>query len=62
MKNDIYKDNILSANDVSKLRIAYKNYKIFEEYIKDDVNNIMMHEKLNKDQAIKRILKIINFN
>ena len=62
MTNNINKDNILSINDVNRLRIAYKNYNISEDYIKNDVKNIMLHENLSKDQAINRILKIINLN
>lgn len=62
MRNDINKDNVISTNDINKLRVAYKNYNISEDYIKNDVKNIMIHENLSKDQAINRILKIINLN
>ena len=60
MRNDINKDNVISTNDINKLRVAYKNYNISEDYIKNDVKNIMIYENLSKDQAINHILKIIN--
>lgn len=58
----VNKDNVISTKDITKLRVAYKNYDISEDYIKNDVKNIMIYEDLSKEQAIKRILKIINLN
>lgn len=56
-----YKDNnILSQNDITRLRNAYKNYNISIEYLIFDVKSIMDNEGISKNQAINRILKIIN--
>lgn len=52
-------NDILSANDILKLRKAYKNYNISIESLIFDVRSLMINEKINKDQAINRILNII---
>ena len=58
MKNYINKDSVLSKSDIEKLRKAYNNYEISKDYINFEVKNLMVHEKISKDDAIKRILRI----
>ena len=52
-------NDILSVNDIIKLRKAYKNYNISVECLIFDVKSIMDNEGVNKNQAINRILSII---
>lgn len=52
-------NDILSANDILKLRKAYKNYNISIESLIFDVRSLMINERINKDQEINRILNII---
>lgn len=52
-------NNILSENDIIKLRKAYKNSNISVECLSFDVKSIMDNEGVNKNQAINRILSII---
>ena len=59
MKNYINKDSVLSKSDIEKLRKAYNNYDISERYLNYEVKNLISHEEISKDTAIKRILKII---
>lgn len=55
-------NNILSTNDILILKKAYKNYNISIENIIFDVKSLMINEKINKEQAINRILNIIYGN
>lgn len=59
MKNYLNKDSVLSKSDIKKLRKAYNNYKISESYLNFEVKNLMVHEKISKEDAIRYILKII---
>ncbi|MBD7915847.1 hypothetical protein H9660_11895 [Clostridium sp. Sa3CUN1] len=54
--------DILSKNDIIKLRKAYKNYNISVECLAFDVKSIMDNEGVNKNQAINRILSIIDID
>lgn len=56
------KDVLLSRQDVKRLRKAYNNYNISVDYLCIDVKNIMLHEGLNKSQAINKILNFISNN
>lgn len=58
MKNYLNKDSVLSKSDIEKLRKAYNNYEISKDYLNFEVKNLMVHEKISKDDAIKRILRI----
>ena len=58
MKDHINKDSVLSKSDIEKLRKAYNNYEISKDYLNFEVKNLMVHEKISKDDAIKRILRI----
>lgn len=58
MKDYINKDSVLSKSDIEKLRKAYNNYEISKDYLNFEVKNLMVHEKISKDDAIKRILRI----
>lgn len=53
-------NNILSVNDIIKLRKAYKNCDISTKDIIFDVKSLMINEKITKEEAIKRILNIIH--
>ena len=53
-------NDILSKNDIIKLRKAYKNYNISVDYLIFDVKSIMDNEGIDKCQAINHILSIIN--
>ena len=59
MKNYLNKDSLLSKSDIEKLRKAYNNYKISEDYLNFEVKNLMVYEKISKEDAIRHILKII---
>lgn len=59
MKNYLNKDSVLSKSDIKKLRKSYNNYKISESYLNFEVKNLMVHEKISKEDAIRYILKII---
>ncbi len=58
MEDYINKDSVLSKSDIEKLRKAYNNYEISKDYLNFEVKNLMVHEKISKDDAIKRILRI----
>lgn len=58
MKDYINKDSVLSKSDIEKLRKAYNNYEISKDYLNFEVKNLMVHEKISKDDAIKHILRI----
>ena len=59
MRDYINKDSVLSKSDIDRLRKAYNNYEISEDYLNFEVKNLMINEKISKDDAIKRILRII---
>lgn len=52
--------DILSKKDIEKLRKAYNNYSISQDYLNFEVKNIMKHERISKDEAISNILKLVN--
>lgn len=60
MRSYINKDIILSKSDIEKLKNEYENNKITFEYLYFDVKSIMINEGITKDEAIKRILEIID--
>lgn len=55
----INKDIILSKIEIEKLRKAYNNYDISEYYLNTEVENIMLNENINKEEAIERILRLV---
>lgn len=55
----INKDIILSKIEIEKLRKAYNNYDISEYYLNAEVENIMINENIDKEEAIDRILKLV---
>lgn len=55
----INKDIILSKIEIEKLRKAYNNYDISEYYLNAEVENIMINENIDKEEAIERILKLV---
>lgn len=55
----INKDIILSKIEIKKLRKAYNNYDISEYYLNAEVENIMINENIDKEEAIERILKLV---
>lgn len=59
MEDCTSKDSVLSKSDIERLRKAYNNYEISEDYLNFEVKNIMINEKISKDDAIKHILGII---
>ena len=59
MKFCINKDIILSKIEIEKLRKAYNNYDISEYYLNAEVENIMINENIDKEEAIERILKLV---
>lgn len=59
MKFCINKDIILSKIEIEKLRKAYNNYDISEYYLNTEVENIMLNENINKEEAIERILRLV---
>lgn len=59
MEDYTSKDSVLSKSDIERLRKAYNNYGISEDYLNFEVKNIMINEKISKDDATKHILGII---
>ncbi|WP_195964027.1 hypothetical protein [Clostridium cuniculi] len=39
------KDSVLSKSDIERLRKAYNNYEISEDYLNFEVKNLMINEK-----------------
>lgn len=58
MRNESSK--ILTKNEINKLRKAYNNKKIADEYLIFDVRNIMKCEGITKEQALNNILRLVN--
>ncbi len=50
----------LSKKDIDKLREAYNNPNISEDYLKGDVLNIMKYEGISKEKAISNIIKLLS--
>lgn len=59
LKNKKSKDNILSRNDIEKLRKVYQNYSTPLEVLAFDVKSIMNHEGVSKSKAINNIINIL---
>lgn len=59
MEDYTSKNSVLSKSDIERLRKAYNNYEISEDYLNFEVKNIMINEKISKYDAIKHILGII---
>ena len=55
----INKDIILSKIEIEILSKAYNNYDISEYYLNAEVENIMINENIDKEEAIERILKLV---
>lgn len=53
-------NNILSKDEIQKLKKAYNNYAISEIYLNIEVKNIIDCENISKEDAINKILMIIN--
>lgn len=53
-------NNVLSKRDIDKLRKAYNNNRISDDYLKFDVLNIMKCEGISKEKAMRNILKLVN--
>jgi hypothetical protein len=60
IKDERTKDDILSGNDIKKLRQAYQNYSIPLEYLVFDVKSIMENEGLSKVKAVNHIINILD--
>ena len=61
MKDEKKNNNILSASEIDRIRKVYSNYSISNEYLNSEVKNIMKCEKINKETAIKKIIKILSY-
>lgn len=61
MKDEKKNNNILSASEIERIRKVYSNYSISNEYLNSEVKNIMKCEKINKETAIKKIIKILSY-
>lgn len=51
---------VLSKKDIDRLRKAYNNKNISDNYLNFDVINIMKCEGISKEKAINNILKLVN--
>lgn len=60
IENETTKDNVLSGNDIKKLRNAYQNYSISLEELTFDVKSIMNHESVSKTKAVNHIINILD--
>ena len=60
MNNENSNLNIISKKDIEKIRKAYNNYSISEDYLIFEIQNIMKHEDVNKIQAINKILSLVS--
>lgn len=61
MRDEKKNNNILSASEIERIRKVYSNYSISNEYLNSEVKNIMKCEKINKETAIKKIIKILSY-
>ncbi|MDU2673077.1 MAG: hypothetical protein E7C50_00500 [Clostridium sp.] len=53
-------EKILSKNEIDKLRKAYNNESISENYLNSEVLNIIKSEGVSKEKAIEKIIKLVS--
>ena len=53
-------NEVLSKRDIDKLRKAYSNKNISDDYLNFDVINLMKCEGISQERAINNILKLAN--
>lgn len=53
-------EKVLSKKEIDKLRKAYNNESISENYLNSEVLNIIKSEGVSKEKAIEKILKLVS--
>ncbi|MBC5630539.1 hypothetical protein H8S20_16910 [Clostridium sp. NSJ-6] len=51
---------ILSEKDINKIKKAYNNEYISDDYLNFEIVNIMKCEDISKEKAINKILSLVN--
>ena len=51
---------ILDKKDINKIKKAYNNENISDNYLNFEIVNIMKCEDISKEKAINRILSLVN--
>ena len=51
---------ILSGKDINKIKKAYNNEYISDDYLNFEIVNIMKCEDISKEKAINKILSLVN--
>lgn len=51
---------ILSKKDINKIKKAYNNKNISDDYLNFEIVNIMKCEDISKEKAINKILSLVN--
>ena len=51
---------ILSEKDINKIKKAYNNEYISDDYLNFEIVNIMKCEDISKEKAINKILNLVN--
>ncbi|MDU3546454.1 MAG: hypothetical protein E7F83_03420 [Clostridium sp.] len=59
MKNESI-NVILSEKDINKIKKAYNNEYISDDYLNFEIVNIMKCEDISKEKAINKILSLVN--
>lgn len=51
---------ILTKKDINKIKKAYDNENISDDYLNFEIVNIMKCENISKEKAINKILSLVN--
>ena len=51
---------ILDKKDINKIKKAYNNENIPDDYLNFEIVNIMKCEEISKEKAINKILNLVN--
>lgn len=51
---------ILTKKDINKIKKAYNNEHISDDYLNFEIANIMKCEDISKEKAINKILSLVN--
>lgn len=51
---------VLSKKDINKIKKAYNNENISDDYLNFEIVNIMKCEDISKEKALNKILSLVN--